>query len=286
MPHATDEVLSASVDGALEPAEADQLDRHLGECEVCRRRRDLLRATSQAVAALSDDPNPPALDLSFLEDAPVAPKVITVPTARWRPPAWMVPAAVAAALLIAAVGLGPSLLSNGGRSASTAAGSLGSAGLGPNAADRAPTVPGSTAPEATTARGAAAGAPANNGSLSGFAGSAPGSVTDASGLTLTLMPATTSTRTGQPTGLTLEARAGQAVALRRLSILVRGNGGSQIIAGESAVALAAGQSTVLSATWAAGQTSGPPRGGDYLLEGRATLADGRDVVVTVTVRVT
>jgi anti-sigma factor RsiW len=275
--HLSDELLSARLDGALDASEAAEMQAHLAECETCRHRMELMQATKQAVAALPDEATPAALDLSFLDRRTGDARILRPSPARWRPPVWAVPATAAAAVLLVAVSFGPSLLAGHG-GAGTSAG-LGASQAGNNA-DQAPQF--ATRSAASPVPGGAGGGAALN-TQAGPAGSGTRSLNDSQGLTLTLTPASTTARTGQPLRLALEVRASRAVSLGSVSIQVRGGGGSAILASTSSENLGAGQNTTLSVNWSAGQVSGPAQPGDYQVEGHVILADGRDEFVAVTV---
>jgi anti-sigma factor RsiW len=290
--HLTDDVLSASLDGDLAAAEEAAVTAHVAGCAGCRQRLDLLRATAHAVAGLPDEPGPVSLDFSFLAARPAAGRILTPAPGRWRPPVWAVPAVAAAAVLVVAVSYGPSLLGQHPSTASST--SAGLAGQGaPSAADRdgplfdrpAAGAAGST----TSGQGAAnfaAGPSAPKAETAPLAGSASRAFSQAGGLTLTLAPAPGRATAGQPINLTLEGRAGQAVALRGFSIDVQGPGGAATIGQTSAVSLAAGQRAGLMMTWSAGQVTGAAAPGDYQLTGHATLTNGTDLSVTLTIHVT
>lgn len=277
--HLSDELLSAEVDGALAPEEAAGVATHVEECAACRHRREMMRATASAVAALPLEEAPRGLDLSFLPRGVEALSPVVLAPRRWRPPMWVAPVLAAAAVLLVAVTVTPSLLRGRG-GASTAASGLSQPTAGAVAQDqsqfgRSPLGPTPGSP------GAAFAAPQAGAGLPG----ASQTYADAGGLVLELRPSVRTASAGQPVTLTVEARAGQAVPLRSLSLQVGPGPGLGAIASSSAAGLAAGRLASLSATWTAGQLGVATRPGDYVVEGHAVLADGRTFSVSVTVHV-
>jgi hypothetical protein len=284
--HLTDDVLSASLDGDLAADESAAVKAHVAGCAGCRQRLDLMRATAHAIAGLPDEPGPVALDFSFLDGTPAERRILRPAPARWRPPVWAVPAVAAAALLVVAVSYGPALLRQHPSTASSTSAGLAGPNA-PNAAGRGGTLFDSPADSTTSAGGAQ---PAPGTLTAPMAQAAPsGSVSrafsEAGGLTLTLSPAPGRVAAGQPLKVTLEGRAGQAVTLKSLGIDVFGPGGATTIGQGSAVSLAAGQRAGLLVNWSAGQVTGAAAPGDYQLTGRATLANGKELTVTMSIHV-
>ena len=125
-PHMTDEQLSAQLDGALGDEESAVVDSHLEDCAECAARRDLLRATSQAVAGLPGEELPRSLDLAFTRqgvepNSSTAPRGFAARVIHGRPPVWLPTAVAAAAVLVLAITVAPRLLPPaGGASQSTA----------------------------------------------------------------------------------------------------------------------------------------------------------------------
>src|SRR6202011_2825933 len=122
--HLTDEQLSAELDRALGEGESAAVERHLEECAQCSARRDLLHATSQAVASLPDEEMPRPLDLAFLRrakqpSASAAPPGFVARVIHGRPPVWLPTAVAAAAVLVLAITVAPRFLPNAGVPRST-----------------------------------------------------------------------------------------------------------------------------------------------------------------------
>jgi hypothetical protein len=274
--HVSDELLSAELDGALSTEEATALSEHIGSCAACRQRQAMMHATARAVAGLPAVAAPPSLDLSFLPHAPSAPIVLA--PRRWRPPTWAAPVLAAAALLLVAVTFGPTWLRAGG-GATTAGTTAARPTGGANAQDRNGAAPAS--PEFGTAEAPAARLPGNLAATPGASHTFP----DANGLTLSVGPAPSGTRSGQAVALAVQARAGQAVHLTELNLQVRHGSTTSVIARSTAAGLSSGEQADLSATWKAGQVGSSTAPGDYQLEGHAVLADGRDLFVSLTITV-
>jgi hypothetical protein len=277
--HLSDELLSAEVDGALSPEEAAGVVAHVEECAACRQRREMMRATIGAVATLPLEESPGGLDLSFLPRRVEALRPVGLAPRRWRPPMWVAPVLAAAAVLLVAVTVTPSLLRGRG-GASTATSGLSQPAGGGVAQDqsqfgRSPLGPTTGSP------GVAVAAPQAGAGLLG----ASHTYADAGGLVLELRPSVSTASAGQPVTLTVQVRAGQPAQLRGLSLQVRQGTGVSSIAASSAPGLALGQQASLSVTWTAGQLGGATRPGDYVLEGQAVLADGRTFNVSVAIRV-
>jgi anti-sigma factor RsiW len=279
--HITDELLSADVDGALSPEEAAGMAAHVQECAACRQRREMMRATAGAVAALPAGEAPAGLDLSFLPRQAATSRPVVLAPRSWRPPAWVAPMLAAAAVLLVAVTFGPSLLRGGG-GASTGASTASRPAAGQVVPDQSQfNGPSKSVPPPAPSPGGAAPALQSAAGLPG----ASHTYADAGGLVLELRRSVTTASAGQPVTMTVQARAGQPVQLRGLSLQVRQGTGLSTIATSSAPGLASGQQASLSATWTAGQVGGATRPGDYVLEGQAILADGRTFSVSVTIRV-
>ena len=102
-------LLSAALDGELEPAETEALDRHLAACPACAAERDRLAAVRTAFRALTPAPPPRDLARAVMERIrageageparPAAP-LPAVALRRWR----VARLAAAFALLIAGLG--------------------------------------------------------------------------------------------------------------------------------------------------------------------------------------
>lgn len=277
--HLSDEQLSAEVDGALLADEAAEAAAHVRECAACRHRRELMRATAGAVATLPLEEAPGGLDLSFLPRRAEALSPVVLSPRRWRPPMWVAPVLAAAAVLLVAVTVAPSLLRGRGGASTASSGPSQPAGgaLAQDQSQFGHSPLGST----PASPGAAFAGPQAGAGLPG----ASHTYADAGGLVLELRPSVSTASAGQPVTLTVQARAGQPVALRALSLQAGQGTGLSAIASSSAPGLASGQRASLSATWTAGQVGGATQPGDYVLEGQAVLADGRTFSVSVVVHV-
>lgn len=288
--HLADELLSARLDGALEPAELEAFTAHLSGCADCGRRLELMRATTRAVADLPGE-EPGVLDLSFLPAAPVAPaNLVTVPASRWRPPPWAAPLLAAAAVLVVALGVGTVALR---RPAATSAGSTalqqqgrlidgsaiptdgssaasGAFGANPGAGGQAPAVPG-TADQA-----------APNRSLTTLPGTTSSHDFPAAGgarVSLSASPARVTRGQGIQVSMSLSAGS-SAVEASGLQVVARRGSEAVVVLGSGAQSVPVGRTTTLYGSWVAGQP------GDYRLEARVRLTDGSDLTVSLTVNVT
>jgi anti-sigma-K factor RskA len=108
--------LAAYLLGALEPAEAAELERHLAGCEECRAELSRLRPAVQALPETVERVKPPAkLRASIMaETGNDAERGSSAsPSRRWRLPALRPASAVVAALLLIAAGVGGYAISDG-----------------------------------------------------------------------------------------------------------------------------------------------------------------------------
>ena len=293
--HVRDELLSAHLDGALVGSEVASVDGHLHSCADCRRRLERLRATSRAVAALPGEP-PGALDLSFLPPAPST--VVALPTrSAWRAPNWAIPVLAAAAVVVIAAGVGTLALRHpGGDSGAATAlstqdranrpvvppgsGSVADGGAGAAAQGAAPVTRSSSAdaPSFTSNQFVAGtGGPATNSRSFPANGSA----------SVTLSASPGSAPRGRGIQVSMSVRAGsEAIAVTGLQVTVRRATASTVVLGTGAQTVPAGHVSSLYGTWVAGQLGGDnPAAGDYRLEAHVLLADGTDLSVDLTVRV-
>jgi hypothetical protein len=275
--HLSDELLSSHLDQALSPPEREEVNSHLESCPECSGRLRLMRATALAIAELPEEAPPRPLELSFLVPAADRPLDLDAARRRWRPPAWVAPVLAAAAVLLLAVSVAPGLLgrSGGGGAATTA-----------SAPERGAPVTGDNshlnsgaAPPAGAAPAQGVAPPAADSSRKYF--SAP----SAGGLQLAVSASPPATAAGQPVDITLEARAGQAVTISRMTIVVRRAGSATTLATSSGRRLQRGERAELKISWPAGEVSGTRAPGDYVVEGHAVLSDGQDLVVSAPVRV-
>ncbi|GAC1327717.1 MAG: hypothetical protein NVSMB17_02150 [Candidatus Dormibacteria bacterium] len=285
-PHLSDELLSAHHDGALDAAEVGSVASHLAGCSDCGRRLALLQATSRAVAGLPGEvPGP--IDFSFL--ATPRDHVVSLPArTRWQSPRWVAPLLAAAAVLLVAGGVGSLALRPPG-STSGASTALGR----PQLAD------GGAVPGGGGATGGPGSVPAP-GSVTGRADSGPGlllpqdsraalpgasssrTFAAAGGATLSVNASPAAAQRGQATQYGMALRAGSsAVEVRELRVTLRRGRDTVGVLGAGPQTVPVGNAATLFGTWDAGQGAVP---GDYLVEARAVLADGSELLVEVTIR--
>ena len=119
-------VLSAHLDGQLNPAAAAQLDAHLTSCVACRAAMDGLRATRDALRSIPDIETPRSFRLraADVERRPSTAEWQASPMLRWAPAV----SAVAAVVLVVALGVD---LSSGGSSSSANRAPLAASQAGP-----------------------------------------------------------------------------------------------------------------------------------------------------------
>ncbi|MGI8608360.1 MAG: anti-sigma factor family protein [Candidatus Dormibacteria bacterium] len=287
--HISDEVLSAHLDGDLDPREDRQARDHLASCLDCSRRLELLGATARVISALPGESLPAPLDLAFLSTLAADPLVIPQPR-RWRPPTWAAPVLAAAAVLLVAVTLGPRLLPHGG--ASTAASTTGSA-TSRSLTDRsvAGSPSGAAGAGATGGTGGTAASGPGVPALGQFA-AAPGahsarSFAQAGNAMVDLNASQPTARGGDSVTLMVAVRAGSTdLQVQRAYITVsRGNVSQQVAAGGTEL-VPAGQARSVSGTWVAGKLgSAAEAPGDYLVEGHVVQADGSELRVSLTITV-
>ena len=301
--HLSDELLSAHLDGALDDVELTAVEAHLHDCGECRRRLDLLRATSRAVAGLPDE-EPGPLDLSFLAPAPS--NVVNLPSSsRWRPPNWAAPMLAAAAVLVVAVGAGSLALRHptGSSGSSTALGqpqttskqadsathgSLAQGGGGSSFGAGAPAADGVGGAPAGTAGGTTANQQPARSALTGPTFGSSETFAANGGATLTVSATASSVHRGQEVQVSMALRAGSTtIDASALQVVVRRSNSSAVLLGSGATSVPPGHSASIYGTWVAGQLGGnAPVAGDYSLEAHVLLADGTDLTVNMTIHVT
>ena len=284
--HVSDELLSAQFDGVLEGPEAARVAGHLGSCDVCSARLEMLSATARVVAALPDEALPAALDLGFLEAAPPVPDPLVLPTGRrWRPPAWAAPVLAAAAVLVVAATLGPSLLRGGNQSSGTTATSLSGPAGGLVVRNETGTSAGLAA-GAASAPQAANGADTNARAATG-APAASQSFPEQGGATVTVSAGDPSPTAGRPVTLVLTLRCGATPLQVDADVLwVRHGSAAQQLAAGGSASLTPGQVATSTVTWTAGTvSSGQAAAGDYVIEGDIDLASGQVLKVSLTLHV-
>jgi anti-sigma factor RsiW len=285
--HLTDEQLSAQLDRALSDRESAAVDSHLDDCAECATRRDLLRATSQAVASLPGEEMPRPLDLGFLRPAEptaaAAPRGFAARVIHGRPPVWLPTAVAAAAVLVLAITVAPRFLPHVGGASLTAGGPGGAAPAAPEAAR------GSS--QGHQPSGAAPGdALSDQKSNPGFLAplvAGQNAVTGPDGSTVTIQAYPPHSSTGQPTQVVLKlvgGPSGTALAPQGMELFVS-MGSSQVrlaaAIGSAGPRLKTAEELDLSGEWSAGALAGPPAAGTYTLIGRVFLADRRMVEVAL-----
>ncbi|HXO66882.1 MAG TPA: zf-HC2 domain-containing protein [Candidatus Dormibacteraeota bacterium] len=285
-PHLTDEQLSAHLDRALAEDESASVQSHLEDCAECAARRDLLRATSQAVADLPGEDLPRPLDLTFLRQAreqrtgAAASRGFVARVIHGRPPVWLPTAVAAAAVLILAVTIAPRFLPGGGASRGTTAG------------QEALTAPkGATAPTQGNGSGAAPGLDGsarkpNSNFVAPRDALARKSVTAPDGSTVSIVASPPEAPSGLPTLVVVKVVAGPtgtALAPQGVDLFI-GQGSRQARLATSAGGsprLKPGEEIDVSGQWSAGALDGQPTPGTYTVTGRVYLADGEVVEVTL-----
>jgi hypothetical protein len=285
-PHMTDEQLSAQLDGALGDEESAVVDSHLEDCAECAARRDLLRATSQAVAGLPGEELPRPLDLAFTRQG-VQPNSITAPRGfaarviHGRPPVWLPTAVAAAAVLVLAITVAPRFLPPAGGTSHSTNGLAGQeATLAPFGAAPAQ---GNQSPAASGQAGSLN--KANPGVLAPRdTATQTGHGPDGSNLTIVVSPPGASS--GLPTLVVVKlvgGPSGTALAPQGMELFI-GQGSRQVRLAAStggSPRLNKGEELDLSGQWSAGALAGQPAAGTYTLIGRVRLADGVIVEVTL-----
>lgn len=280
--HLTDEQLSAQLDRALGERESAAVDSHLEDCAECATRRDLLRATSQAVASLPGEEMPRPLDLGFLRQAEpsgaAAPRGFAARVIHGRPPVWLPAAVAAAAVLVLAITVAPRFLSHAGVESFSAGGAGGAAPAAREAA------PGSS--QGHQPGDAGLDQKANPGFLAPLA-AGQNAVTGPEGSSVTIQANPPGSSPGQPTQLVLKlvgGPSGTALAPQGMELFVS-MGSSQVrlaaSTGSAGPRLKTGEELDLSGEWSAGALAGPPAAGTYRLIGRVFLADRRVVEVAL-----
>jgi hypothetical protein len=183
--HGDDEALSAFVDG-----EAPGWAAHVAGCGTCRARVEALRAVRAAVAAPLE-PSPAGQRETAIAAALAAAAPRSRPSARGRPARWMVPASIAAVLLL--VVAAASVLVQGGRDrTTTAAQAPATAAQAPESAAQAPVAGPGSAPSSGAQGGSSAGlsgpstaqsgsSTAQSGSSTAGGSSGPATATDSAG---------------------------------------------------------------------------------------------------------
>jgi hypothetical protein len=288
-PHVTDEQLSAQLDGALGQDESAAVHSHLADCVECAARRELLRATSQAIAGLPGEELPRPLDLAFTRQgvqpsASDTPRGFAARVIHGRPPAWLPTAVAAAAVLVLAITVAPRFLPpTGGTSRSTA-------GLAGQEATVAPQFGGAPAqgnqsPGASSQGQAGSINKANPGLLAPRdTATQTGHGPDGSTLTIVVSPPGASS--GLPTLVVVKlvgGPSGTALAPQGMELFI-GQGATQVRLAAStggSPRLNRGEELDLSGQWSAGALVGQPAAGTYTLIGRARLNDGVIVEVTL-----
>jgi hypothetical protein len=286
-PHLTDEQLSAQLDRALGDEESATVRGHLEECAECAARRDLLRATSQAVAGLPDEELLRPLDLAFLRQggkpgATTAPRGFAARVIRGRPPVWLPTAVAAAAVLVLTVTVAPRFLSHPGGGPRSTAVAGGEAPAAPRAAG-GPSL-GNRSPVAIP--GDAGSLKSLNPGLQAFGATAQKIVKGPDGSTVTIVASPPGASSGLPTEVVVKivgGPSGTALAPQGMELFI-GQGSTQVrlatSAGGSPV-LKPGEEVDLSGQWSAGALAGQPAPGTYTVIGRVFLADGGVVEVTL-----
>lgn len=284
--HLTDEQLSAQLDRALGDRESAAVGSHLEDCAECATRRDLLRATSQAVASLPGEEMPRPLDLGFLRQAEptaaAAPRGFAARVIHGRPPVWLPTAVAAAAVLVLTITVAPHFLPHGGASL-TAGGGGGAAPAAPEAAR------GSSQghqPSGIAPGDAGSDQKSNPGFLAPLA-AGQNAVTGPDGSSVTIQANPPHSSPGQPTQVVLKVvggPSGTALAPQGMELFVS-MGSSQVrlaaAIGSASPRLKTGDEFDLSSEWSAGALAGPPVAGTYTLIGRVFMADRRLVEVAL-----